>query len=42
MAREPALNVGANLCVRPKILQCFFILLAIWPKLELLKFFPGA
>jgi hypothetical protein len=24
MAREPALNVGANLRVRPKILQYFF------------------
>jgi len=30
-ARESALNAGANLCVRPKILQYFFILLVIWP-----------
>jgi hypothetical protein len=31
-ARKPALDVGANLCVRPKILQYFFILQTIWPK----------
>ena len=24
MARKPALDVGANLCVRPKILKYFF------------------
>ena len=36
MARKPALEVGANLCVRPGILQYSFILLTIWPSLELL------
>jgi hypothetical protein len=37
MARKPVLDVGASLWVRPEILQYFFILLAIWPKGELLK-----
>jgi hypothetical protein len=32
MAPKPALDVGANLCVRPKILQYFFILPTIRPK----------
>jgi hypothetical protein len=36
MARKPALGVGANPRVRPKILQYFIILPTIWPKGELL------
>jgi predicted NACHT family NTPase len=31
---EETLKVGANLCVRPKILQYFFILPTIWPNLN--------